>query len=36
MTYKMITDDIIDDMLSDIFDIRLDSYVKCLNEFSES
>jgi len=36
MTYKMITDDMIDDMLNDIFVIKLDSYIKCLNGFSES
>lgn len=34
--YKVITEDIIDDMLNDIFQIKLDSYINYLNEFSES
>ena len=34
--YKVITEDIIDDMLNDIFQIKLDSYMNYLDEFSEN
>ena len=36
MTYKMITDDIIDEMLNDVFMIKLNSYINCTKDLSNS
>ena len=36
MEYKVITDDIIDEMLSDVYLIKINSYLKTIYEFSDN
>ena len=36
MTHKMITDDIIDEMLNDILVLKFNSYINFFEEFNEN